>query len=117
MLLDPGFARRGDCRNGVRRGTWSAGLRRAHKRAEQTGTVDADVGELFQMRRRDVQRLVASHRKPRNRTTVAIRQDAVILFDIRHDVRDEILRELIWRRRFATAGRRRETRVLARMSG
>src|SRR5262249_10871715 len=68
---------------------------------EQPGTEYADVAELLQIRQRDVERLIAAHREPRDCAVFAAGENAVILFDIRHDVGHEILNELVRRRRAA----------------
>src|SRR5262245_9943664 len=101
MLFEPRFAGGSYLRRGVRGGRSASARSHAPGDVEQAGTEYADVTELLQIRQRDVERLIATHREPRDCAVFAAGEKAVILFDIRHDVGHEILNELVRRRRAA----------------
>src|SRR5947209_6622935 len=68
--------------------------------AEDAGAEDADVSELVQVRDGDVQGLAAAHREAGDGAVFAIGEHAIVLLDVGHDVRLEVLDELIrWRLR------------------
>src|SRR5262245_41397120 len=71
LLLEPGLASRRDLRRGIRRRRAARARRLTREDVKQPGTEDADVAELLQVRQRDVERLVAAHRKTRNRAVLA----------------------------------------------
>ncbi len=58
-------------------------------------TENADVRKLVGVRDRDVERVRAAHRKPRDGAVLPVSQYAIVRLGVGHDVVDEILDEIV----------------------
>ena len=84
-------------RRAKRRGGSPWCRRRAASASQQARAVDADVGELVEMRHGDIERLAAAHREPGDGAMRPVGHHAIVLLHVRHDVADKISDELVAR--------------------